>query len=193
VKKYKLILIVFLIGVIIFAIFQYILSLKEQVLVLENEEQALLQTLENERQLKQKLVEENAQLQENLKPSEENLVALDTDLNEAKNKIEELGSHIHLLKAENIALREKNASLASGLDSVVKEKDNLQAKLSSIVELKKAIKELRRQAYKVGQEIKEEIQNDIIMEGNRGFLLKEGKSTYSAKVKIEVKPLPSDK
>ena len=53
-----------------------------------------------------------------------------------------------------------------------------------------------KDAMEVGmsyERIKEEIQNDIIMEGNRGFLLKEGKSTYSAKIKIEVKPLPSDK
>ena len=191
-KNYKVILITFLVGIIIFAVFQYILSLKEQVLVLENEEQVLLQQLDNEKQLKQKLAAENNQLQENLKANEEKMAKMDTELAETKDKAEQLSSGVRLLKAENIALREKKETLTADLERVSKEKETVQAKLSSIFELKKAIGELRKQAYKVGKEIKKEVQNENI-EGNRGFIVKDGKSTYSAKVRIEVKPLPQDK
>lgn len=48
-------------------------------------------------------------------------------------------------------------------------------KLSSVDELKKAIRELKRRAK---------------IEGNRGFLIKDGQLTTPAKVKIEVIPAP---
>lgn len=203
-KNFKIILIAFLIGITIFSVFKYISSLKEkydllntlsqikeQVAVLENDKQNLSQTLEKERQLQQKLTDENSRIQADLRASEEKLTKLDAEFIQTKNSIQELSSQLSALKAENAALIEEKNNLNIQLTQVVQEKDALKARLSSISELKKAIRELKIQVRKVGKELKQKVKTERIIEGNRGFLIKNGKSTYPAKVKIEVKPLPS--
>jgi chromosome segregation ATPase len=190
-KNYKVILIALLLGIIIFSVYKYILSLKEQIMALEDEGQALMQTLEKERELEQKLTQENSELQDNLKVNEEKLTRLNDDFAQVQNAIEQLNSQVSGLIAENTTLKEKEDKLIKELTRVYNEKKGLQARLSSITELKKAIKELNKQVYKVGAEVKEKIKakNTAIREGNYGFLIKNSKSTYPAKVKIEVRPL----
>ena len=187
---YKIILIAFLVGIIIFGVYKYILSLKEQISALENEEQALLQTLEKERELEQKLTQENTELQDNLRVSEEKLAKLNEDFQEVHNMIEKLNYKVSILKAENIVLREKRQNLMLELARISQEKENLRAKLNSIEELKKAIKELKGQMHKIGTKMEKRVEAEKIIEGNRGFLIKDGKPTYCVKVKIEVKPPP---
>ena len=190
-KYYKVILIALLFGIIIFGFYKYTQSLKEQIIALENEGQALMQTLEKERELEQKLTQKNSELQDKLKVGEEKLTKLNDDFAQVQDVIEQLNSQVSGLIAENATLKEKEDKLIKELTRVYQEKKGLQARLSSIGELKKAIKELKKQVYKVGTEVKEKIKakNTAIIEGNLGFLIKNGKSTYPAKVKIEVKPL----
>jgi chromosome segregation ATPase len=190
-KNYKVILVALLLGIIIFGVYKYILSLKEQIMALEDEGQALMQTLEKERELEQKLTQENSELQDNLKVSEEKLTRLNDDFAQVQDVIEQLNSQASGLIAENTTLKEKEDKLIKELTRVYNEKKGLQARLSSITEPKKAIKELNKQVYKVGTEVKEKIKakNTAIREGNYGFLIKNSKSTYPAKVRIEVKPL----
>jgi len=116
---------------------------------------------------------------------------LNDDFTQVQDAIEQLNSQVSGLIAENTTLKEKEDKLIKELTRVYNEKKGLQARLSSITELKKAIKELKKQVYRVGTEVKEKIKakNTAIKEGNLGFLIKNGKSTYPAKVKIEVKPL----
>lgn len=196
-KNYKFIFIAFLIGVTILSVFRYVASLKEkydllnelqrskeQVTVLENEKQTLTQELQKERQLQQKLSQEISKLKDNLKANYIRLTNLFGDFQDAENKIEQLESQSALLKAENTALREEKENLRV-------EKESLQAKLNSIAELKKAIKELKMKARRLKTEIKRKIKTEEFIEGNRGYLVKDGKSTYSPlKVRIEVMPLP---
>jgi chromosome segregation ATPase len=190
-KNYKVILIALLLGIIIFGVYKYTQSLKEQIIALENEGQALMQTLEKERELEQKLTQENSELQNKLNVSEEKLTKLNEDFAQVQDVIEQLNSQVSGLIAENTTLKEKEDKLIRELTRVYHDKKGLQARLSSITELKKAIKELKKQVYRVGTEVKEKIKakNTAIREGNLGFLIKNGKSTYPAKVKIEVKPL----
>jgi hypothetical protein len=42
-------------------------------------------------------------------------------------------------------------------------------------------------------EIKRRVKSEKFMEGNRGFLIKNGKSTYRAKVRIEIIPFSTSK
>jgi hypothetical protein len=76
--------------------------------------------------------------------------------------------------------------------------------MESVAELKKAIAELKKKTRQTTKEVKREIRKKTIdknTEGNIGFLVKEGKSTYSGKVVIEVMPaetknagdIPTDK
>lgn len=200
VKNYRFILTALLCGVTIFSVFKYVTTLKEnydlsntldqikqQVVVLENEKQNLLQSLKKEEELAQKLGQENTGLKLNLKESEEKLTKLDTDFKAAQRTIEQLGSELAALKNEKTKLN-------SQLSEVSQEKDNLNVRLSSVEELKKAIRELRIQVRKVKVQIKEKTKVTADnSEGNRGFVIKDGKPTSSAKVKIEVKPASKEK
>jgi len=203
--RLKNILIALLVTLTLFSVFKYIYSIKEkyellnilnqtkeQAAALENEKQNLLQELEKEKELQQKLSQENSAFKDSIRLSEEKLAQLDADFVQAQKTIEQLNSNFSLLKAENIALIEKKNTLNTKLSQVSQEKDALQVKLSSIAELKKAIKELKRQMRKVGTVIREKIRTNKIIEGNRGFLIKDGKFTYPAKVKIEVTPASTE-
>jgi len=197
-KNIKFILTPLLIGITIFSIFRYVLSikekydllnslksLKEQVVALEVEKQNLSQELDQATELQQELSEDISRLKDNLKASYGRLTKLFADFERVHQAIEQLDSQNSLLKAENAALREETNNLDL-------EKENLQARLSSLTELKKAIRELKLKMRKVKTEIKEKVTTEEVIEGNRGFLVKDGKSTHPLlKVRIEVTPLPA--
>lgn len=196
----KNILIVILVTITTFSVFKYFSSLrekydllntlnqtKEQLATLEKQRQNLLQDLEKEKQFQQKLAQENSGLKDYLKASKKRLTKLFADFGEAEKTIEQLGAKFSVLEAENTALREQRDKLSTQFIQVIQENDSLKARLSSITELKKAIKQLRRQMREVSREIKKRSQDEVI-EGNRGFLIKDGKSTYPPKVRIEVIP-----
>jgi len=68
---------------------------------------------------------------------------------------------------------------------ILKAENNLlKPKLNSIVELRKAIRELKARKRKTPA---------LATEGNLGFLIKDGKSTNPGKVKIEVVPFKTKK
>lgn len=197
-KNYKVILIVFLIGVTLFSVFKYLASLKEkhdllqaindvkaQVAVLESEKQNIMQDLEKEKQLQQELSEQNIKLKSVLRASEEKITKLNTGFSQVQGEIDQLNSQQALLKAENAALREEKDNLNNELMQV-------SARLSSLSELRKAIKELKRQVRKVKVDMdKRKTELNYIIAGNRGYVIRDGKSTYPAKIKIEVNPLPA--
>lgn len=190
-KNYKFILIAFLIGITIFSVLRYSLSLKEkydlskslqeakeQVVVLQIERQNLLQELEKEKQLQEQLL----MLKDNLEASRNRLTRLFGDFERAQKTIEQLDSQISLLRLENRALREE-------IDNLEFQRDDLKVRLSSLIELKKAIRELKIKMRRVKTEI-EKKRPETVVEGNRGYLIKDGKSTYPLyKVRIEVMPL----
>lgn len=188
-RDYKLILIALLTGIAIFTVFKYSSSLKQkqdllntlnqikiQVATLENEKQNLTQTLEKQIELQQRGSRENSLLKEYLKASTKRLDKLFNDSQELQKENEQLDSQYTLLKAENAALRQ--------------ESESLKVKLNSITELKKAIKELKGQMRKVGLQMEKAAYTLESVEGNRGFLIKDSKSTYSTKIKIKVIPVP---
>lgn len=202
-KNSKVILIAFLFlsGITIFSLFKYLWSLKEkydlldrlnkikeQVSMLETERQNLLQTLEKEKELQLQLSEENTGLKESLRTSEEKLTQLNLNFTQAQTAIEQLNSEIAMLKTESTSLKEERDNLHTQLIRLIKEKDSFRARLGSLVELKKAIKELKKQVYKVGIDLKQRVATEKVVEGNRGFLFRNGKPTHPAKVKIEVTP-----
>jgi chromosome segregation ATPase len=196
----KNILIVLLVALTSFSIFKYVSSLKErysllntlgqikeQVATLENEKQNLLQEIGKEKELQQKLTRQNSGLKDYLKASRKRLTRLFSAHRKAQNEIEELDAKFSILKTENRVLVEEKQRYAT-------ENEGLKAKLSSIAELKKAISELKRQMRKVPTVKKAQMQNEEKnAEGNRGYIIKDGKLTYPAKVRIEVIPATTTK
>jgi chromosome segregation ATPase len=194
------ILIVLLLTITIFSVFKYLASLKEKYDLLNNisamqqesailskEKQNLLQDLEKEKEAKQKLSLNNSELKEYLKATKDKIARLFKEAKETQDTIEDLNSQISLAKAENKALLEETETIKADLTQVSQENASLKTKLSSIDELKKAIRELKIQKRKMALEIMK-VKAEEIIEGNLGYLLRDGKLTYPAKVKIEVMP-----
>ncbi|HTZ11578.1 MAG TPA: hypothetical protein VMD04_04295 [Candidatus Margulisiibacteriota bacterium] len=202
----KNISLVFLLSLTIFSVFKYVYSLrekydllsalgqvKEEAASLANEKQALVDELGKERELREQFSQENAVLKENLRVSGEKLAQMNADFAKARETIEQLNSNFALIKAENKALIERKERLSAQLSRVTQENDVLKTTMSSVIELKKAIRELKKQARKVTVAIKEKVksvQKARALEGNRGYLLKDGKLTYPSRVIIEVSPAP---
>jgi len=205
-KNYRVILVALLIGITIFSAFKYVSSLKErydlisavkqmkdEVASLEGEKQLLSQELGQEKDFKEQLNTENVVLKQSLQASEDKLLKLSSDFVLVQNELEQLSSQLAALKEDNFLLKEEKDNLNVQISQVTQERDNFQTRLSSIAELKKAIRDLKRQMRKVNVEIEEKIRYNRVTEGNRGFIIKDGKATYPARIKIEVIPAPPAK
>lgn len=180
-------IIAFLVGAAIFCVLKYIFYLKEENLDLENDKQTLTEILKKERELEEKLIQEKAAVKADLQVSQERLAKLATDFQQVQNFVEQLNSENTALKTENDNLKDEQYSLNNKLIQMTQENDSFKARLGSLVELKKAIRELKQKMRsKTHGEIKEKTQPERIREGNRGYLIKSGKTTYPSKAKIEV-------
>jgi cell division protein FtsB len=184
-KMFRFILMALLIGVTVFSLIGYILTLREnadlshslnqikiQVVALQTEKIGLLKELDNVRQLEQQVSQENVQLKDKLKADEDRLADLIAQLDKAN-------SQISILTAENTTVRQQNQDLKE-------ENDKYKNTFNSLSELKKAIGELKIKIRQAKRKIN--LEEQII--GNQGYLIREGKSTYPGKVKIEVQSLP---
>jgi len=181
----KNIVLILLIGITGFSMVRYISELKEkyrlkesliqaqgQISVLVQEKQNLLQDLRKEKELKEQLAQKNANLKGYLKASKNRIARLFQDNAKTQGSLEELSAKLFILKAENKALIDRRKRIYA-------ENEQFKLKLSSILELKKAIKELRANKRR---------DHALETEGNRGFLIKDGQSTAVERVKIEVIP-----
>lgn len=204
----KNIIIVFLLGTAVFLVFKYTASvkekngllntisqLKEQEALLEGEKQRLSQELSKEKELEKKTAQKNRALKAYLRAGSQRLAKLFMDYDKTAKVIEQLDCRISLLKAENIALMEQKEEL-------LEKNEELKTKINSPVELKRTLKDFKKQTGKAkASPVKEfrferlsrpEARQDTLLseteEGNRGFLVKNGQFIYPAKVKIEVSP-----
>jgi len=180
----KNIVLILLLGITGFSMIRYVSEVRQVYLLknslsqaqneiesLNEEKQNLLQDIEKEKKLNEELTVKNLSYKENLKASNIKIKRLFKEKSIVENNLEEQSSRLAILKAENKALIE-------GRKKVLSENEQFKAKLSSVIELRKAIRELRK---------KKNSDPLIASQGNRGYLTKDGKST-TEKVKIEVIP-----
>ena len=196
-KKYYLsIVIAFLLGLTIFSVYKYTLSLKErhellaaieeangQAQMLESKNQNLRSELDKGQQSRQKLQLENADLKDALRNNVKQFTHLSRELETTQKQAEIFHNRLIQLQGEkeNLNLR---------LAEVSQEKEGLQAIFHSIPDLKKRIRELKghiRQSPEAGAlQAKNTGAEDTI--GNQGYLLKAGKTTVAPRIRIEVQP-----
>ena len=177
--------IILLLGITAFSMIRYISELKakyrlqdsltqsqNKVTGLSQEKQNLLQELEKEQLLKKELIQKNSDLKDCLRASRNRMNRLFQDNDQFQKELQDTQANFSILKAENRALIDSRKR-------IYLENEQFKVKLSSVVELRKAIKELKtkkRQAL------------DSTAEGNRGFVIKDGQPTVSDRLKIEVVP-----
>ncbi len=142
-----------------------------EIAILTQEKQNLLQEIEKEKGLKEQLALKNANLKAYLKASKKRIARLFIDNSIIQNDLEDASTRFSILKVENSAIIDSRKR-------IYLENEELKAKLGSVVELKKAIRELKaRKKKRKAAALK--------TEGNQGYLIKEGQPT---KIKIEVFP-----
>jgi chromosome segregation ATPase len=197
----KNIIMVLLIILTAFSVVRYSLSLKEkydliivlnqvkdELDVLEQEKQNLLVDLEKEKGRQAELSEKNAELKDNIKATRRRLTKIFMEKREKEKTYEELSYRFSILQAEKVALLEEKDQLNAGLSQANSENEKLKVKLSSIQELKKAIRELKYKIRPLIVKPKKPKEIDEMIEGNRGYVIRDGKSTYPGKIRIEVRP-----
>lgn len=200
-RGYLVVTLAVLIGVSIYCIFRYSASVFErmnlrqrlaaeetQITRLENDNQALQQDLTQARERTSEVLKKNDVLKGTVRAGTKrihdlNMAALDT-----QERLQRLSSEVTLLKEETVALRQQQESLKLQLASVTEDNSLMKEKLNSIPELKKAIRELRVQAAAVAAQMRQKMREARVIIGNCGFIVRDGKSTYQQRVKIEVIP-----
>ena len=177
---------ILLLSIAAFSIFKYASELKAryrlqdkliqvqgEVMVLTQEKQKLLQELGKEKELNEQMLQKNANLKLNLKASMHKIAHLFRSNLKIQSNLEDVNAKFSILKAENRALIDSRKR-------IYLQNEEFSTKLSSVVELKKAIRDLRTRKHN---------STILLINGNQGYLTKDGQLTTTAKVKIEVVPV----
>ncbi|MCM8792346.1 MAG: hypothetical protein NC826_04330 [Candidatus Omnitrophica bacterium] len=193
------IIIAFLIGLTLFSLFQYVkvyyekegiikeLNEKEtQIVQLNRLKEALSIQLDEKNNL---ITQKENQLQNLLKElddKEGKLAKVEELLNKTQRDVEDLQQKIETLQSQNDSLVKERNDLLEKLDKLNQDYSVLLSRWQSIEELRKAIIQLKKKRY-LGRIRSIKTENKII-EGNRGYIIKDGISTLPSKVKIKVIP-----
>ncbi len=176
---------------------------------LEGQKAALTKTIEEERVLRQKLAEETLALKDTLRASKRRMSKLYDAYLDSSRQVDKIAMQTVLLKSEVRDLRAAYQQLETKFARLESENLQYKATMDSVVELKKAIREAKRRARQAKRgavaqrpavvpslpapsvpEALPELAVQVIDDGqgNRGYIVKDGKPTYPARVRIEVNP-----
>jgi chromosome segregation ATPase len=166
-------LIILLVIVVIFDVREYFLLINKFIKTSQELEETIVQL-----GLEQKA---RHLLQGELKATRQQLQKVKAELKGTHRELNNLNNRLSGLEKNNLALLE--------------EKERLEAKLHSLKELKKAIRQIRLEHHQervqqslVKKQYQKEIDTQRLTQGNCGYLFKDGHSLYQPKVKIEVNP-----
>jgi len=195
------------IGIAAFSFYQYMVAIQENAALQAELEQVrqnirqlelvrdnLNSDLKKTRESESALILANSGLKDQVNADQVKFTALEAAILGAQNNIESLNAQISIAREENTALVDQIGGLKTQLSAVAQEKDKMEATLSSVDELKKTIKALKRKTrtarrpvpMKVVADAKKQVQEITL--GNQGFFIKNGKVIMPSRVKIEVQP-----
>lgn len=116
------------------------------------------------------------------------LTVIRTKFEETKVLLVNVKKDMDFLKEDNKVLSEKASGLETKLLDLNEEKLELQRRITSLKELQKAIKDARKRERELRRAEKKLKAQVLSNTGNRGYLVKEGKSTATPKFIIRVLP-----
>jgi len=201
-QKYVMGLISLLVVVTVFSVVQYARMMQEkiylyralkdkntQLSVLGGEKTELSEALSKEREVAQVATEKKAILTQMMRAGARKITRLHRETAGARERIAGLSETLALLKQETAELREKGLAMQERLASAVQENELMKAKLGSVKDLKKAIRDLRVEARRIALELRKKARGvRTIIGGNRGYFVKDGRVTTPARVTIDVRP-----
>ncbi len=167
---------------------------------IEREKQHLAQAYEKARQLVNQLGNERTQLSSELKAAQGTIEGQNTDLKglqeelaRVHSELNDTGIELASIRREHEQLREHNTSLNDQIASIQTEKQQLEAKLSSIAELRLAIRDVKRKmsgerwaAWRAHIEAVKAEDRQLLAEGNRGYVVRDGVSTIGESRRMHV-------
>lgn len=119
----------------------------------------------------------------------------DRAIEEAKSQLAAVSQKTGALEKDNTELLREKLELEGKVAALEKEKREIEEKFHSLQELRKAIRQIKieihnqdAERYLEMKKRQKEIDAQKLLSGNRGYVVKDGKFTHKAGVKIEVKP-----
>lgn len=169
---------------------------QEQVLSIQRQRDRLITDLEREVIRQKSLAEEKTGLQVLLRSAQNDLLKMQGQLQAAQEALDGLNDQLALARAENSVLNNQVGELKIKADAAVREKESVEAKFNTLSGLRTAIRELKRKLSLPRSKVfRPKIvkfsrsKKDELILGNGGYMIKDGKPTYPARIKIEVVPL----
>lgn len=138
-------------------------------------------SLKKEQQEYSAVLTEKQQLHEQLTVLRDALQQKESELTNTRSELAGVQNRIELLKGDYTALEVK-------VDELRQERDMFEARFNSLPELQKAIKLLQRKVFTRRGEMLREQDARELREGNRGYVIWQGKPTTRGSVRIEVLP-----
>ena len=166
----------------------------------QREKTRIADTYAQAQQMLRQLEEERARLNEELGEDRQTIETQATDmaglrgeLQGMQDRLSQTATELAALQREHEQLRQQHASLSTQLDAVMVEKQQLEAKLSSLRELKLAIRDVKRKmwaqrwvAWRARAEAQRTADQERLAMGNRGFVILSGRPTLGAASKLQV-------
>lgn len=155
--------------------------------------QAMLAELQQERE---SLTRELNQARQVVESQAADLSVLQNELSGLQVRLNDAEQEITRLQTEHLQLEASNTTLRDRLELTTEEKQALEARLSSIKELKSAIRTVKRKLRQERWESwmahiqyrREEDQRELAR-GNRGFVVRDGTPTIGSASKLQVRVL----
>jgi len=168
-------------------------SQKHRITTAYNEAQQTLAELQTEHA---QLNAELSSAKKTIQGQSADLSGLQNELQQVKDQLDKNMTELTSLQQQHEQLREHDASLTTQIGSLVSEKAQLEAKLSSIKELRLAIRDVRRKiwderwaAWRAHVEEQRVADQRALAEGNRGFLVRGGLPTVGSSRTLHVNVL----
>jgi chromosome segregation ATPase len=166
----------------------------------EREKRRIAQSYEEAQQIVDQLTDEQQRLHEELSSAREtvesqagDLANLRLELRGVQNRLDQTVVGLATLQREHDQLRQEQTSLVTELSAMSAEKQELERRLSSLNELRLAIREVKRKmsderwaAWRAHIEQLKEADREALAKGNRGFVVHAGRSTIGASPRLHV-------
>jgi chromosome segregation ATPase len=194
-KFFTTLFVVLIVAFAVFSFFRYFYLLKmnyslelklrdvnDRIIELENTKKNLEQILEKKKEEYLQILKEKEFLKGKLKDTEK-------QLNQKAVELENIKAEFKLAKLKLESINNDYLQLKEDIEQLKQERDVLQSKFTSLPELKKAYAILKKKLRKAQLEQKNIGADRDLQSGNRGYLLWQGESTFSKKVKIKITPV----
>ena len=160
----------------------------------ENQKNRLAKEYEQAKAILGQLEAEHGSLSEELSVASRTMAGQALDISELReelalvqDQLDETVVELSALQRDHERVRQENASLVNQMESLQSEKVALEGRLSSLKELRVAIREVKQKmrderwaAWRARAVAQRELDQQLLAKGNRGFVIREGTTTVGS-------------